>query len=291
MTRKNYLQILLEASINISEEYERLYKLFYSTEIFEEIYDIQYFNPNSIYEICKKYFLELSCRETCTNIQEFDSEYHFNFKSKASISKDDINYFITFCEYLLNFITSLQQIKLTNTEKKKITILETQLNKIIEKISYQIIEQEKKTKILIPKDQVANSVAEIIKDDDLSYRVIEYNHHSMKGDIEQKKSILLRLAHQLEPLDDKLKSINDALKSNLFFMFNNLDLRHNNTTRNPTKEEKQDTYYKEIVAKMPPEELESWYDETYQLCLLAFLELDNVERMQKIEELKKKIKT
>ena len=74
-------------------------------------------------------------------------------------------------------------------------------------------------------------------------------------------------------------------------MFNNLDLRHNNTTRNLAKEEKRDTNYKQIVADMTPDELEDWYDETYQLCLLAFLELDNVERMQKIDELKKKIKS
>ena len=37
---------------------------------------------------------------------------------------------------------------------------------------------------------------------------------------------------------------------------------------------------------MSKDELESWYDETYQLCLLAFLELDNVERTKKVAELK-----
>ena len=28
--------------------------------------------------------------------------------------------------------------------------------------------------------------------------------------------------------------------------------------------------YKKVIAEMPPEELEHWYDETYQMCLLAF---------------------
>ena len=40
---------------------------------------------------------------------------------------------------------------------------------------------------------------------------------------------------------------------------------------------------------MDKQDLETWYDETYQLCLLAFLELNNVERTKKFDELKKKI--
>ena len=39
-------------------------------------------------------------------------------------------------------------------------------------------------------------------------------------------------------------------------------------------------------AKMTQDELEGWYDETYQMCLLAFLELDNVERTKKVAQLK-----
>lgn len=44
----------------------------------------------------------------------------------------------------------------------------------------------------VPKDQAAISVAEII-DPSLSYRVIEYNHYSMKGDLKRKRDILLAL--------------------------------------------------------------------------------------------------
>ena len=40
------------------------------------------------------------------------------------------------------------------------------------------------------------------------------------------------------------------------------------------------------VADMDKETLEKWYDETYQMCLLAFLELDNLERKEKVEHLK-----
>ena len=49
------------------------------------------------------------------------------------------------------------------------------------------------------------------------------------------------------------------------------------------------TKYKEYVAKMSEEELEEWYDELYQMILLAFLMIDNVERMEKIKKLKHNI--
>ena len=36
------------------------------------------------------------------------------------------------------------------------------------------------------------------------------------------------------------------------------------------------------VANLTDEELESWYDETYQMLLLSILELDNIERNKKV---------
>lgn len=40
---------------------------------------------------------------------------------------------------------------------------------------------------------------------------------------------------------------------------------------------------------MRKEILEEYYDELYQMMLLAFLLIDNVDRMNKIDELKNKI--
>ena len=40
---------------------------------------------------------------------------------------------------------------------------------------------------------------------------------------------------------------------------------------------------------MGKNELEKWYDEVYQLCLLAFLEIDNKERIIKVKQLKDEI--
>ena len=40
---------------------------------------------------------------------------------------------------------------------------------------------------------------------------------------------------------------------------------------------------------MSPEELEHWYDETYQMCLLAFIRLEQEERKIEVDKLKSRI--
>lgn len=49
--------------------------------------------------------------------------------------------------------------------------------------------------------------------DNLSYKVLEYNHHSLKGNIEAKKEILIKMASILESYSGKLNEINKTFKS------------------------------------------------------------------------------
>ena len=65
-------------------------------------------------------------------------------------------------------------------------------------------------------------------------------------------------------------------------MLNNLNVRHNNKNKG-------DKNYKEYVAKMRKDRLEKWYDELYQMILLAFLLMDNTKRTDRVKELKVKI--
>ena len=129
----------------------------------------------------------------------------------------------------------------------------------------------------VPKDQAAISVAEIV-DTGLSYKVIEYNHHSMKGNLEKKKEVLLALSEKLESERKRLKQIDSSLETDLFYLLNNMNIRHNNIDsgkkQNPA------------VVSMSKDELEHWYDDTYQMCLLAFMELDHIERKERIKKIK-----
>lgn len=114
------------------------------------------------------------------------------------------------------------------------------------------------------------------------YKVLRYNHFSLKGDLQAKKEILLALGEQLEPKRKQLSCIASDLADNIFFMLNNLHLRHNNKVYG-------DKNYRKVVADMDDSTLEHWYDELYQMILLAFLQLDQVDRNAKILELKQTI--
>lgn len=80
--------------------------------------------------------------------------------------------------------------------------------------------------------------------------------------------------------DDTMKNIINEFSLTKDKAQEYIENRHNNSNKNDL------TKYKEYVAKMSEEELEEWYDELYQMILLAFLMIDNVERMEKIKKLK-----
>ena len=138
---------------------------------------------------------------------------------------------------------------------------------------------ENSEQLIIAEDKPEiTAVAEIVEPQ-AAFEIIRYNHRTLQGDVEAKKRILLTMGAALEPQREDLKTINRALESGIFFMLNNLNLRHNNRTEG-------DKNYKKAVASMPAEDLEHWYDELYQMILLANLELDNKSRMHDISNLK-----
>lgn len=142
--------------------------------------------------------------------------------------------------------------------------------------------QDREQVLVLEDKQEVTAVAEIVASS-LAYEVVKYNHHTLKGDIEAKKKILLSLGSELEPKRKVLENINKQLSENIFYLLNNLNIRHNNRS-------KKSKNYKEYVAKMSKNRLETFYDELYQMMLLAFLAIDDIEnRRKKINELKRDI--
>lgn len=211
------------------------------------------------------------------SLNDFDDFYKYNFGREPW--GFNLDYLLSFCEYSYNFIKWMSPqnpLCISGSASQQQFYLQ-QVKTVIEEIGYmETIEQN--ITLFVPKKQEAIAVSEIVAPE-ISYKVLEYNHYTMKGDIARKKETVRILADQLEPKRADLTAINKELASNVFFMFNNMNIRHNNSTEG-------DKNYREVVAKMTQDELENWYDETYQLCLLAFLELDNVERTKKVAQLK-----
>lgn len=209
-----------------------------------------------------------------------------NLKRSAT---EDVEEFFTLIELIYN-VWVLVNVDVANYDKMGYKLewegnyyhLKKVMDDILGQYNYTAYVDKKNEKVLVIENTPGvTAVAEIVEPS-LALEVIKYNHYALKGEIELKKSILLKMAQQLEPQRKSLHAIDSKLEDNIFFMFNNLDLRHNNRSAN-------DKSYKEYVAKMKKRDLEKWYDELYQMVLLAFLLLDNVDRTEKVKELKGKI--
>ncbi len=270
--RRSFATILKEAKVNIQDEYDRLYAIFCDKYLYDNG------NNFSFYDLIEASFSGFWFRGTCVSLEDFNETYGFNFEKEPQ--NFNIDYLVSFCEYVYNLTMGYMNCQnaygsFFNTQK----IVE-QIFRLIEKIGYMQSSEDGLT-IFVEKNQAAISVAEIVPKE-ISYKVISYNHHTYKGDLDSKREILVKLAYVLEPKESALSSIDNQFKSDLFYLLNTLGLRHNNLD----PEGKQ---YKAFVANMTNEELEHWYDETYQMCLLAFLRIEHIERKKAINALKKKV--
>lgn len=270
MERRPFSEVLKNAEVDIRREYDRLYMMFYGADSEEDM---------SYYEYCAQNFHSLPFRGTCISLKDFDEVHSFHFEPQPA--DFDLNYLVNFCEYLYNIVIFNQRPDFVfQSVYGGLPNIMMQIRGVIEKIGYMEARSDMIT-IFVPKSQPAIVVSEMLPKD-LSYKVIEYNHHSMKGDLKRKQATLKLLADQLEAKRKELSGLNKSLADDLFFLFNNVNVRHNNI-------DPQAGSFNQPVADMSEEELEQWYDDTYDTCLLAFMILDQAERKNKISELKKKI--
>lgn len=281
--RRNFAQILKDAKIDIKAEYQKLYGMLYDRSI-----QVSTTNRISAYDELSEYFINFCFRGTCLSLEEFNDLHGFHFEKEPA--NFDLGCLVSLCEYIENLLMGYQCIPLSfpygygNAPPQLINIqfYLQQIGQVIEKIGYMQANQDGLI-IFVEKDPAAIAVAESkFIPGDLSYKLISYNHYSMKGNLKSKKETLLALADLLEPKRDSLEKIDKAFTSDLFYAFNNFHIRHNNVDSQSPK-------YKKPIGDMPKEQLEHWYDEVYQMCLLAFLRLEHADRKKDFDTLKGKI--
>jgi len=155
-----------------------------------------------------------------------------------------------------------------------------------ERLNFEIVEFSQGLFKIVEKNAAATAVADKYSgtDSEFSYKVIEYNHFLLKGNIDRKREILNTIASKFEAVRPQLKAIGfKDIESDAGYLINNLNIRHNNA-------DPQSTSYKTYIATMPPTELEEWYDKTYDVLLLALLASDFSEIHNDIQDLKKKVR-
>lgn len=281
--RQNFAQILKDAKIDIKVEYQKLYGMLYDRSI-----PVSNTNRISVYDELSTYFIAFCFRGTCLSLDEFNDLHGFHFEKDPT--NFNIDHLISLCEYIENLLIAYQCVPLSypygygNMPTKLIDVqfYLQQISQVIEKIGYMQAKQNDLT-IFVEKDPAAIAVAEgEFIPESLSYRLISYNHYSMKGNLAEKKTTLLDLANLLEPQRTNLERIDKTFSSDLFNTFNNFHIHHNNIDQLGTK-------YKKPVGDLSDEQLEYWYDEVYQMCLLAFMRLEHIDRKKKFDSLKSQI--
>ena len=268
------------SSINISNEVDRIVSMFFDEKnLFYYPYDL------TIVDFVDKHcFRNWSCRGHFINVNDFLNALDYKNLIKAA-KNGDANSFMTLIELTYNFwVLAYKDLKNEKTSSKwqnNYYHLRDVMLDNLEKYNHTAYIDDDCVLVIEDKPEVT-AVAEIVEQD-LAIDIIRYNHRSLQGEIELKKKILISLGSELEPKRKKLQSLNKQLSEDIFFMLNNLNVRHNNRSK------KDMAKYKEYVAKMTKSKLEKWYDELYQMMLLAFLILDNVDRQSEVKELKTKV--
>lgn len=281
--RRNFAQILKDAKIDVKVEYQKLYGMLYDRSI-------QVSNTSwiSAYDEFSTYFIAFHFRGTCLSLDEFNDLHGFHFEKDPT--NFNIDHLISLCEYIENLLMAYQCVPLSypygygNMPTKLINVqfYLQQISQVIEKIGYMQAEQNGLT-IFVEKDPAAIAVTESeFIPESLSYRLISYNHYSMKGNLAEKKATLLDLANLLEPQRINLERIDKTFARDLFYAFNNFHIRHNNADPQSPK-------FKKPIGDLAKEQLEFWYDEVYQMCLLAILRLEHADRKKTFEALKSEI--
>jgi hypothetical protein len=214
-----------------------------------------------------------------------DMSLRLGIESLLKKSDKDMNDAFIVLEYVMNIQKQCDGFigRVAGRINHDYNLLWENCNLFIENFGHEIFYIEEEQKLLIvEKNSAAMAVAEISKEETAKH-IIEYNHYTLKGDISRKREIILNLANEIEPQRKELRQIKPSVSDNLFFLLNNLNLRHNNVDPN-------NEHYKRYIAEMDSTELEKWYDETYQLILLSKLLLDDVSRDLEINMVKSKIK-
>jgi hypothetical protein len=199
---------------------------------------------------------------------------------------DDI---LQFLEYVENMIKRCDRVLQSYVHRNRFLvsddyqILKENITAFIEHFGYESHYFEDTEQVLITEKNPAATSAAEISEPEIGKKIIQYNHYLLKGNIDTKKSIIIALSKNLEPQRKKLEQVNSSLASDLFLLFNRMNLRHNNIDPSDKKN------YQQFIAEMSNNDLEFWYDEIYQLILLSILLLDNTNRQGDIKTLKEKL--
>ena len=279
MSRKNIFEMVAEI-FDVSIELDRMYRLFEKRGIVSS-YPYTYTLRDYIKNVG---FSTWRNRGRCVDLNDFLSLLDYDALWQSA--QTDVQDLFTLVEIIYNFwYVAERKVNASygsGDSGRDFRLLKKILDDCLAHYNYKGEYFRDLEQLIVIEDKPeATAVAESV-DNDLGYKVLRYNHYMLKGDLQAKKDILLALGADLEPKRKQIQAIDKDLEDGIFYILNNLNLRHNNKTVG-------DKNYRQAVADMDDVTMEGWYDELYQMMLLAYLQLDQVTRAAKVKMLKQTV--
>lgn len=284
MSRKSIFDILDDIEFDLGFELKKTLCLFDSVYI-ERIHNSSNMPLEQFVDIYL--FNDWKGRKRCIDLNEFQASLNIpSIKSRVSGSSSITpTETLVLLEYIINILflcereTKSDYLQFTY----EYTFLTEEIQYVLDNLNYECVpDPANEGVILIEKNAAATAAAEI-SEPEQSSAILRYNHFTLKGDLKAKKNILLELGNQFEAYRKSLNTYRSDLVSETAELLNNMHIRHNNRTKT---NDGSNPNFNRYVYDMSDEELESWYDEIYQMLLLCILEKDHMERKKRIKELK-----
>lgn len=224
-------------------------------------------------------FLDWKLRGTFMYIAEMRWHLHIaqdDFK-KNSITEDRL---LNFLQFVLNCLKRVKEyIKKNNGvywyDVKAFDAVNKNINLILNRLGTKAIAQKKEIFIIYE-----NEINTAIVNDcpEIRDSAIEYQKLSNRGNLKNKEEILCSLAKDLEKVEGKFKGTVFAnMCSDTTYLLNKTGIRH--WVEN-------DIVSKETFLVMPPDEIEKWYDRTFEMILACMACLKYIDIQAEIKSIK-----
>lgn len=261
--RQSIIDKINKANVNYANEMARIELIFAQAPIVEHFYAGRYGLPATENMTIEQYvndFLFINYEYAGTYISIRDMRDSLKISSKY-LNKNDKNIMLLYFEFVLNMVYLLRR-KILGTDHYNVASVNKLFNNIqliLEKLNYKIVEKNNYLYI-VEKDTSSSAISELYPE--LSEAVIEYRRFDLKGKVTEKRSILQTLSLKVESIEQKLKGTTyNPIANDVGNLYNNLHIRHDNFGGNPNNN----------IIDMSDEELEKWYDITYDTTLTALM--------------------
>lgn len=238
----------------------------------------------------KKYFSDWKGREGCADTDEMRTGLGIDrILQEEDPSETEV---LTYLQYTLNIAElcrrsfNAEEIPGYDFDIRNYTELLSRIRELLKRLNYDArYVKEKDLIYLVPHDPAAEAV-ETDDENPVTALITEYRSSSLAGQLDKKKEVLKQLGDTVSEYDDNGKGPGGRLYRKISFLLNSFGIEEDNGEDESAKEAHPEVDAE--IAKMNSEEVENWYDETYQLILLRIMEHANRERMEKVDDFAEK---